>query len=198
MEAELKIVLSEQGLKKLLTSEFFADRVISGSGERLALVSTYYDTLDLALRREGIAYRVRSTTFGDGRVEFEGTTKRTVHKEAGIAEREEINEAQEDAEPRRPGVVRLFVTEVERQVWLLRFEGAVFEMAVDHGGIVAPNGEREPIDEVEFELKDYGAGGLTGTELLRHLRLALAQVVEFSEESRSKYARGLKLGCWVE
>lgn len=198
MEIELKIVLSEENLKRFLQSRFFESKVVSGSAGKLSLVSTYYDTPDLCLRREGVAYRVRSTTFGDGRVEYESTTKRTLQKQGGIAEREEFNGPQEDALPRLAGAVQLFATEVEREVCLLRFGGAVFEMAVDRGRIVAPDGRWEPIDEVEFELKDGGREGKTGQELLRELRAELARVVEFSEESRSKYVRGMKLGCWAE
>ena len=130
---------------------------------------------------------MRSTTFADGHQEFESTTKRTVTKAGGVAQREEINTPQKDAKPMYADVEPLFSTKVERQIALLQFEGAVFEMAIDRGCIEAVNGRRSSIDEVEFEVKEGTA------EDLEKLRRELQRVAVFKEESQSKFARGLAL-----
>lgn len=187
MEIELKTVFQPQDLQKFLQSEFYLKHLLPGTGEKLHLVSTYYDSPSRRLRKEGTVYRVRSTTFADGHQEFESTTKRTVTKTGGMACREEINTPQKDDKPIYPDVEPLFSTKVERQISLLQFEGAVFEMAVDRGCIETVNGKCSPIDEVEFEVKE-GNG-----EDLEKLRQHLYQVAVFQEESQSKFARGLAL-----
>lgn len=187
MEVELKLLFAEEELHKFLQGKFFLDHCCDGEGETLRLVSTYYDSPERRLRRDGVAYRVRSTEFPDGHVEYESTTKRTIRKEGGLAEREEINEPQMDGSPRFADVEPLFATKVTRVVRMLRYEGALFEMAVDKGWLEAANGRTESIDEVEFELKEGTAGDL------ENLRRALARVAVFREESKSKYARGLAL-----
>jgi len=187
MEIELKLIFDAEELEKFLQSDFFKGHCQDGAGETLHLVSTYYDSPSRRLRQSGVAYRVRSTEFPDGRIEYESTTKRTIRKENGLAEREEINEAQSDAKPKYKDVEPLFVTKVTRVVRMLQFEGALFEMAVDKGWLEAANGGKESIDEVEFEVKSGTAKDL------ENLLVALQQVAVFREESKSKYARGLAL-----
>lgn len=183
----MKLLFAAEELERFLNSDFFRSHCQDGTGETLHLVSTYYDSPSRRLGKSGVTYRVRSTEFPDGHIEYESTTKRTIRKKNGIAEREEINEPQPDARPKYADVVSLFATRVTRVVRMIRFEGALFEMAIDKGWIEAVNGGKEPIDEVEFELKDGTAGDL------ENLLTALKQVAVFSEESKSKYARGLAL-----
>lgn len=187
MEIELKTIFTESELDKFLQSKFFMERVQKGSEQVLQLTSVYYDTHDFALQQKGSVYRVRTTLFADGHKEFESTTKRTVAKNGGVAEREEINEPQKNPLPKLPNVQEIFRTEVTRKVYYLKYKQALFEMAIDRGKIVAVNGKTEAIDEVEFEVK---AGGV---EDLENLRQALHQVADFQEEEKSKYARGIAL-----
>lgn len=187
MEIELKTIFTECELNKFLQSNFFTERVEKGSEQVLQLTSVYYDTPDFALQKQGSVYRVRTTQFADGKKEFESTTKRTVKKNGGVAEREEINEPQENALPKLPDVQEIFRTEVIRKIYYLEHGQALFEMAIDRGKIVAVNGRTETIDEVEFEVKTGGV------EDLENLRQALHQVANFQEEEKSKYARGMAL-----
>lgn len=187
MEIELKTIFTECELNKFLQSNFFTERVEKGSEQVLQLTSVYYDTPDFILQKQGSVYRVRTTQFADGHKEFESTTKRTVTKSGGIAEREEINEPQENPLPKLPDVQEIFRTEVTRKIYYLEYDNALFEMAIDRGKIVAVNGKTEAIDEVEFEVKTGGV------EDLENLRQALHQVANFQEEEKSKYARGMAL-----
>lgn len=187
MEIELKTVFRQQDLENFLQSEFYLKHVLPETEEKLNLVSTYYDSPDCRLRREGTVYRVRSTVFADGHQEFESTTKRTVVKAGGVACREEINVSQSDDKPIYPDMEPLFSVKVERQIALLEFDGAVFEMAIDRGCVEAVNGRCSSIDEVEFEVKRGNV------ENLDKLRQRLHQAAVFTEESQSKFARGLSL-----
>lgn len=183
----MKTVFQPQDLQRFLQSEFYLKHLLPKTIEKLNLISTYYDSPSRRLRKSGEVYRVRSTTFADGHQEFESTTKRTVTKTGGVAQREEINIPQRDAKPMYADVEPMFSTKVERQISLLQFEGAVFEMAIDRGWVEAVNGKRSSIDEVEFEVKQ-GDG-----KDLEKLRQHLYQVAVFQEESQSKFARGLAL-----
>ena len=187
MEIELKFSISQEELTKFLQSEFFCKQHLEGSCEVLQLESIYYDTCDRRFRKEGTAYRVRSTRFSNGKVAYESTTKRTLKKVNGLSSREEINEAQSDDSPKYADVKELFRTVVTRKIYLLKYGAAVVEMAIDRGLLKAINGRSEIIEEVEFELKQ-------GTEQdLENLRLELGKIAEFEEKPQSKYARGLAL-----
>ena len=139
MEIELKTIFTECELNKFLQSKFFTKLVEKGSEQVLQLTSVYYDTPDFALQKQGSVYRVRTTQFADGKKEFESTTKRTVKKNGGVAEREEINEPQENALPKLPDVQEIFRTEVIRKIYYLEHGQALFEMAIDRGKIVVVN-----------------------------------------------------------
>ncbi|MBQ0067405.1 MAG: CYTH domain-containing protein [Phascolarctobacterium sp.] len=187
MEIELKVVLTEENLQKLLNSELFIRGIVPNSEQVLLLTSNYYDTDDFALHTKGEVYRVRITEFADGHKEYESTTKRTLKNNGGLAEREEINVKQNDEKPCYANVKKIFATEVTRKILLLKYNNALFEMAIDKGRIVAANGKTDPIDEVEFEIKKGT------TEDLQKLRVELQKIVPLQEEARSKYARGLAL-----
>ena len=84
-EIELKLVVSKDNLKKLLALDCVAKAVREGSMQKRKLVSSYYDTEDLAFKRQGIAYRVRSK--GDGT--YEATVKTRQRSRAQRASRAE-------------------------------------------------------------------------------------------------------------
>ena len=73
VEIELKLLLGKRELKKLLASELLKGVLRAGSEKKRNLVSSYYDTADLAFKKNGVAYRVRDK--GDG--SFEATAGNT-------------------------------------------------------------------------------------------------------------------------
>ena len=66
-EIELKWLMSKEAIKALLTLDCVAPYIKEESCQKRRLVSVYYDTEDLAFKRNGIAYRVRDK--GDGSFE---------------------------------------------------------------------------------------------------------------------------------
>ena len=199
IEMELKLLISRRNLKKLLAGDLLKQAVRSGSERQRHLVSSYYDTADWALKRHGIAYRVRDK--GDGA--FEATVKTTRHNAGGLSERLELNVPLTSAEPvlegfgelglgyeltelAPDGVVKLFTVDVERTTYLLDFNGAVLELAVDKGRITAGK-KHTAIEEMEIEIKE---GGL---DALLELASRIAATMPVFAEKRSKFARGLAL-----
>ena len=199
-EIELKLVVSKDNLKKLLALDCVTDALRAGSMQKRKLVSSYYDTEDLAFKRQGIAYRVRSK--GDGT--YEATVKTSVQNAAGLSERMELNLPLASARPKLEGfgdlglpteltelapngVSKLFTVTVQRTTYILDLQGAVAELAVDHGKIVAGKDNAEPIDEVEIELLEGDKG------VLLELAAKIAAAVPVFVEKRSKFVRGLAL-----
>ena len=199
-EIELKLVVSKDNLKKLLALDCVAGALREGSTKKRKLVSSYYDTEDLAFKRQGIAYRVRSK--GDGT--YEATVKTSVQNGAGLSERMELNLPLNSPRPKLEGfaemglgtdltelapngVSKLFTVTVQRTNYILDLEGAVAELAVDHGKIVAGKDNVDPIDEVEIELLEGDKGALL------QLAADIAAQVPLFVEKRSKFVRGLAL-----
>ena len=87
VEIELKLLLGKRELKKLLASDLLKGVLRAGSEKKRNLVSSYYDTADLAFKKNGVAYRVRDK--GDGT--FEATIKTDRNSSGGLSERVEIN-----------------------------------------------------------------------------------------------------------
>lgn len=198
-EIELKLVISKDNLKKLLQLDCVAKALREGSCQKRRLVSSYYDTEDLAFKRQGIAYRVRSK--GDGT--YEATVKTRIANGAGLSERVELNIPLKSARPQLTGfaelglaseltelapngVSKLFTVTVQRTTYILDLEGAVAELAVDHGKITAGQAV-DKIDEVEIELLEGDKGALLG------LAAAIAREIPVFVEKRSKFTRGLAL-----
>ena len=197
-EIELKLLLSREGLEKMLQLDFMQQAMRPDSYKKRRLVSTYYDTADMTLTHHGIAYRVRDK--GDG--SFEATVKTSRQSKDGLSERLELNLPLAEAKPElngfaalglgyelselAPGVHALFTVDVERITYILDYAGAVIELAIDKGAIHC--GEKsDSIDEVEFEL-------MSGTvDALLELKERIASQVELRAEERSKFARGLAL-----
>lgn len=195
-EIELKLLLSREGLEKMLQLDFMQQAMRPDSYKKRRLVSTYYDTADMTLTQHGIAYRVRDK--GDG--SFEATVKTSRQSKDGLSERLELNLPLTEAKPELNGfaalglgyelselaVHALFTVDVERITYILDYAGAVIELAIDKGAIHC--GEKsDSIDEVEFEL-------MSGTvDALLELKERIASQVELRAEERSKFARGLAL-----
>lgn len=198
-EIELKLLLSDEDLKKLLQLDFVKAALREESKTVRQLSSSYYDTKDMAFRNHGIAYRVRDK--GDGG--FEATVKATLKKQGGLAERIELNIpltenkavlagfkslgfTYELTDLAPQGVEKLFSVDVERTTYLLDYEGAVIELAIDKGFVIA-GAAKDEIDEIELELKDGEA------QALLNFAQRAGKEVTLKEEERSKYARGLAL-----
>ncbi len=199
VEIELKLLLGKRELKKLLASELLKGVLREGSEKKRNLVSSYYDTADFALKKNGIAYRVRDK--GDGT--FEATVKTDRKSNGGLSERVELNMplaenvaalegfgelglGYELAELAPDGVEKLFTVDVVRTTYLLDLDGAVAELAVDNGKIIAGK-RKDDIDEIEIELVEGEIGALM------NFAAKLAELVPVFTEKRSKFARGLAL-----
>lgn len=198
-EIELKLLLSKEALEKMLTLDFMVEAIRPDSKKVRRLMSTYYDTQDFALRAHGIAYRVRDK--GDGT--YEATVKTQKKSADGLSERLELNLPLTQPEPRLDGfaalglgvelselapqgVRALFTVDVQRITYILDYDGAVAELAIDKGAIFC--GERsDSIDEVEIELMEGDVSALLA------LKERIAAAVELRAENRSKFARGLAL-----
>ena len=199
-EIELKLLVSKENLKKLLSLDCVAGALREGSMQKRKLVSSYYDTEDLAFKRQGIAYRVRSK--GDGT--YEATVKTRIANGAGLSERVELNLPLNSARAKLDGfaelglgfeltelapngVSKLFTVTVQRTTYILDLQGAVAELAIDHGKITAGKDCTDPIDEVEIELLEGDKGALLA------LAAEIAAQVPVFVEKRSKFVRGLAL-----
>lgn len=198
-EIELKLLLSKEALERLLTLDFMVQAVREGSRRVRHLVSTYYDTQELTLKENGIAYRVRDK--GDG--SFEATVKTQKQSAGGLSERLELNLPLAEAQPvldgfaalglgfelselAPGGVQALFTVDVQRITYILDYAGAVCELAIDKGAIRC--GEKsDSIDEVEIELLEGEV------QALLELKERIAAAVTLRAEERSKFARGLAL-----
>jgi triphosphatase len=168
------------------------------AGRRLQLVSTYYDTVDRALRRRGLVLRVRER---DGR--FVQTVKSDNAEASGPLARGEWEDAIPGPQPTRQApesgqflplelaerLVPLFQTEVKRQaIDLSPHPDTRIEAAIDRGQIRAPGRQgRERISEVELELKSGVASALYD------VALDLLAVAPVRLELRSKAERGYRL-----
>ena len=198
-EIELKLLLTKEALEKMLSLDVVQRALRPGSKKQRRLISSYYDTAELAFKKHGVAYRVRDK--GDGT--FEATVKTSRHCEGGLSRRMELNIpltadqavltgfkelglGYDLAELAPCGVEKLFTVDVERTTYILDLKGAVAELAIDYGGIFA-KGKSDPIDEVEIELFEGDV------EALLAFYQSLKEQVTIREEERSKFVRGLAL-----
>ena len=161
-ERELKLELEPAAAQALR-----AGRVqgLSAKGAvRENLTSVYFDTKRFSLRRKGLSLRVRFD--GDRRLQ---TVKGDGGAGAGVFDRPEWETEIKGSKPhlarlrespfasafpkRLQGRLKpVFRTEVERTKWLIRFETAEIEVALDRGKVIGA-GKEEPFAEVELELK---------------------------------------------
>jgi inorganic triphosphatase YgiF len=168
----------------------------ASSQERL--ISTYYDTPDLALKHRGLTLRIREQA---GR--FIQTVKAGDLGGANILARGEWEDALSDNRPDPEAVQSgaqlpedvprgfraVFVTDVMRTtVEIEPVPGTHIEAAIDEGEIRVAGGDAvEPISEIELELKSGDAAGLYD------LALRLLHVAPIRIETRSKSERGYRL-----
>jgi triphosphatase len=201
IEIELKLAAAAADraeLKRALVA------MASGSATvRRTLVTTYYDTPDLALKQAGSTLRVRDE---GGR--FVQTLKTADLAGAGLLARGEWEDplAENRPDPQAPqsgsrlpagvaGDLRpLFVTEVIRETIVIEpVPGTRIEAAVDTGEIRAlDSGRTEPISELELELESGDPAALYD------LALRLLETAPLRIATRSKSGRGYRLVEGVE
>jgi inorganic triphosphatase YgiF len=196
-EFELKLAVPPTKLEKLKRVLLAMPGV--RSEVRWKLVSTYYDTPTLALRRQGLRLRVRKL----GR-EFIQTVKAENLADLDMLERQEWEEPVLGMRPdldapktgkRLPDAVReeevrpIFTTTVTRTVIAISpLPPEQIEAAIDEGEIRVSNGAAvEPISEIELELKNGAPGPLFD------VALQLLEVAPIRIEMRAKVERGYRL-----
>ena len=190
-EVELKFLLSPDEVAAVSATPIFAHKTTHAQ-----LRSVYYDTPDWDLRRGGVSLRVRLR---------EGVFIQTVKRQAGLSlfDRDEW-ESEVNGEDPDPlawagtpvasiltakgadALGPVFSTTVQRTIRLLDEGACLVEASLDQGELVAGK-RREPIEEVELELKAGDAAALFGVAR----RLAAAAVLRLSFDSKAE--RGYRL-----
>ena len=163
-EIELKLALDPHDVPRLRNTSTLK-RFGSGGKTRKRIITTYYDTPSLALRRNYIALRVRK--IGHNHLQSIKIDPPNGHFPAQRAETENPIptdrpdlECIEDPAVRRliekcrggRRLLRVFSTDVVRETRPLKFAGNEIECAIDRG-VVSARGRRVPICELEFELQ---------------------------------------------
>lgn len=205
METELKLLLDPNDLPALRAHALLKDRACQAPETR-RLESTYFDTPDFLLRRQGASLRVRLVE-GEGWIQ---TLKGKGSVEAGLHQRDEwetpVRNALPDLGALRRAVkddanwsallktrnlskrlVPLFTTQVDRTTWMILLaDGEDVEVALDSGKIEHEQRE-EPISEMELELKSGDPAHLFD------LALELNSVARMRIGSESKSTRGFAM-----
>ncbi|MFP3942654.1 MAG: CHAD domain-containing protein, partial [Alphaproteobacteria bacterium] len=197
-EIELKLLAAPDVLARLRRSPLVG-RHAQGHAVTRPLLSVYYDTPDLALRRKGMALRVRKK----GPVHVQ--TVKTEDASGAASNRAELEALLPDDRPdperiadedlrrfviRRAaggGLRPIYETDIRRtERQLVTPEGDRVELAIDTG-VIRADGREEPVSELEFELKHGSPAAL--------FRLARPIVEQFCVRLGvlSKAARGYAL-----
>lgn len=161
------------------------------------LTSIYFDTPQLTLLDAGINLRVRrmsgewfQAVKGGGSV-VSGLHQRMEWEDIIAGNRPDFTKLLDPGLQKifadqvlRDALTPVFTTEIRRTEWQLTFDnGDHIELALDLGNLII-NGEKEPISEIELELKAGKAGRLFD------LALQLQQDIPLELENVSKSQRG--------
>lgn len=195
-EVELKLRILSADVPRLRHHPAILS-ALTGKPITRKLTSIYYDTPQLALLDAGISLRVRRMSGG-----WFQAVKAAGHSSAGLHQRMEWEDTIAfghpdfskitepaltkifDSAALRSALAPIFTTEVARTEWHLAWEnGDRIELALDLGDLVIGE-QREPIREIELELK----GGNIGR--LFELALALQHDLPLELENVSKAQRG--------
>ena len=194
-EVELKLALAEGH-----QARFLRHPLLRQAAERHVetLDNIYYDTADLALRRRGIALRLRRK----GR-EWLQTVKLAGSSAAGLSSRPEwetpytghFDFSAVDVLPvrewlQRPKrlarIIPICETRFRRVTWRFAADPGSILLTLDRGWVIA-GGRRETISEVELELADAPVQAIFG------LAMQLAQRATLTPSVLSKAERGYRL-----
>jgi inorganic triphosphatase YgiF len=195
-EVELKLSAKPADLSRL--ERMLSEMVTHSGSSKESLTSTYYDTPDWALRRNGLTLRVRENggyfiqTVKAAAIDGDHILARGEWEDAVAGNRPDV-EAPRSGAPLQPvatGDLRaIFITDVTRStVEIEPSLGTEIAAAIDRGEIRTAGGQSvEPIAEIELELKDGDAAALYD------LALGLVDVAPLRIETRSKAERGYRL-----
>ncbi|GBG14081.1 single-stranded DNA exonuclease [Novimethylophilus kurashikiensis] len=195
-EVELKLRIARKDAARLRKHPAILAATVDKPVTR-KLTSIYYDTPDLQLLDAEISLRVRRMSGG-----WFQAVKAAGSSLAGLHQRMEWEDIIASGQPDftrildpqlvrifgdealRAALAPIFRTEVQRTEWQLKFDnGDAVELALDLGHLVAGK-KREPITEIELELKSGNAARLFD------LALILQQDIPLSLENVSKAQRG--------
>lgn len=198
-EFELKITLDEAQMRRV-RSKSAVRALTTGRAVTRTLLSTYYDTPDMALRKAGVALRTRKT----GR-RWVQTVKMKGQVSAGVSDRVEIETPIRGSSPSidaiadRPlresiraaigdhSLSPIIETRIRRTSrHLAPPTGGLVELCLDEGEVRA-GGRTSPIHEAEIEL----ANGDPSEVFAVVERIFAGEVLHYS--SASKAARGYRL-----
>ena len=197
IEMELKLTFPPEAENRLADHPAFKPRGANAPrSERI--VSTYFDTPSHELARRGLSLRIRAV--GKLRVQ---TLKSSGANGGAAMSRGEWEWPVKDDKPdialasSAPAVSRLpadlgkqlqpiVVTDVMRTAHTLDFQGSTIEAVLDSGSIVAGD-QKQPVHELELELRHGALGALYG------LALSLHAATPLSIEAEGKAARGYRL-----
>ena len=200
MEIELKYAIdSEEIAAKIWEDEELKKIEEAGTREIVLMNATYFDTADLDLSKNDMAYRVRKE--GErliASLKWGGGSEGALHK------REEINIPVMDNKP-NPVIFEtcdigedllailggkelrpVLEMNIERKRFRVDTESTILEISVDGGEIVTINGT-EPVCEVEVELFSGSV------DVMMKIGQAMAEKYGLVSENRSKFYRGLML-----
>ena len=199
MEIELKLSLQHKDVQAIFTHPLLA-----APAKVQRLLNTYFDTPALDLKQHRMAVRERLAND-----QWLLTVKTAGNSINGLSHRQEweapttpgaldfsrlVNDAELSASlmALRAELCPLFCTDFERHSWVLNYDEARIEVALDQGHISVPGTDlREPILELELEL-------LNGSQKAVHaLAVALSHtphgVIQLTPSDISKAQRGIAL-----
>lgn len=194
-EIELKLEAPSAAARRLLGRSWLR-ALASGPAQHERLRSVYFDTRKFALRDHDVALRIRHV----GKKRLRTIKANNPHGPFGRREwEEEIKGDEPDKRSakllKRLGLnlakrrlVPVFETDVKRTVLPIRCDGSAMEIAVDHGNIKT-GARREPISEIEIELKEGGAAGVV------NIAKRIAEDLPVGYGARPKSARGYALSA---
>ena len=199
VETELKLSLPAEQAKQLWKVPPLS-KLLVNRPTRQRLFSAYYDTPHLDLRKRGVALRLRR----DGR-RWVQTVKKDSKPSGGLQQRVELEVvvprgALDQEWLKHTGIAEftdegvatnalgiVFTTEFDRSFAVIEpEEGTRVEVAIDQGAIVA-GAKREPLCEVELELKQGDLAPLFG------LAEQLVALPDIRIETVSKAQRGYRM-----
>ena len=200
MEIELKYRIPDADTaERIWEDSLFSEIEEEDSREEIALHAVYYDTEQMDLANNAIAYRVRRE--GDRHI---ATLKWKGKSEDGLHVREELTVPVAGSEPdigifmesdigdeleellKDRELVELMQTDIQRRRFRIDTGTGIFEISVDIGKVMA-RGEEAPVLEVEAEL-------FSGeTEELIQIGRRLQDVYGLEPENTSKYEKGIRI-----
>lgn len=200
MEIELKYLIPDEATaERIWEDSLFSEIEESDSREELELHAIYYDTRELDLARNKIAYRVRRE--GERLI---STLKWRGKSEDGLHTREELTVPVSSSEPNiqiylesdigpeleeliaDKELTELMRTDIVRRRFRIDTGTGLFEISVDIGEVSTICGSKG-IMEVEIEL-------FTGeTEELLQIGEKMQEVYGLQPEDTSKYAKGIEM-----